>query len=136
MTLSDEEYQAALARGRRREQREFVATAVRYDAGRDVVIVSLSGGFVVEAPRSRIEALRDVSQEALHRLALSPAGTGIDLDEVDVAISIDGVIRLLTPDDVVRTWAAQLMGRTTSDAKRAAARRNGAKGGRPRKVAP
>lgn len=131
--ITERQYAAALARGRARLERELVAAAVRYDAGQDALAITLASGLVVGVPRRQVAALVGLAPDMLASMALSPAGTGIDIDGADVSLSVDGLIRPLLPDAVIRRWAARLSGAARSPAKAAAARRNGRKGGRPRK---
>jgi hypothetical protein len=63
-------------------------------------------------------------------------GSTLRWDGLDVDLSVAGLLlSAVDPQERVRQLAA-LAGRATTEAKAAAARLNGAKGGRPRKVLP
>jgi hypothetical protein len=60
---------------------------------------------------------------------ISPSGDGLHWDELDAHLSLTG---LMVEALNLREWAPRFMGARKSEAKAAAARQNGAKGGRPR----
>ena len=60
-------------------------------------------------------------------------GEGLGWEEMDSHISVPGIMFDLLN---VRGWYAKWLGSATSEAKAAAARENGKKGGRPRSKAP
>ncbi len=137
--ISDAEYEAALEAGRRAAQNEFRAHSVAYLPDRDAleVMIGPSGGFVV--PRASIAALAQVDRGALDRLELWPDGSVIEIDDLDIHISVDGMVRAalrcLVPPRVLGGMFAAAGGATKSESKSASSRNNGKKGGRPRKVA-
>jgi len=100
--ISASEYEAALQVGRRASQNEFRAHSVAYLSDRDVleIMVAPSGGFVI--PRASIAALAHVDPDALKRLELWPDGSIIEIDDLDIHISAEGMIkaalRNLQPD--------------------------------------
>jgi len=55
-------------------------------------------------------------------------------DEGIAAVSIAGMVARLIPVDIARRTVAATRGRVSSEHKAEAARRNGAKGGRPTKA--
>lgn len=136
-TITDAEYAAACAAGRREAEAEIRAQAVRYDADRDEVeiVTTRKGGFLI--PRQWIDALRDVPTPALAKLEVWPDGSAIVLEDHDIHISVQGlltkVLPAMLPPRVLATIFARHGGQATSDAKRSSARANGRNGGRPRK---
>ncbi|HEU4885908.1 MAG TPA: DUF2442 domain-containing protein [Longimicrobium sp.] len=98
--------------------------------GRIVVELKLGGAFAF-APEMYSElAGRSPAQLA----AVQPAvgGEGLEWEDLDVHIAVAGVlVRMLGP--ALPRAFAQKGGSSTSEAKAAAARANGARGGRPRK---
>jgi hypothetical protein len=138
-SISDAEYEAALEAGRRAAQKEFRAHSVSYVPDRDAleVMVGPSGGFVI--PRESIAALAHIDAGALDRLELWPDGSVIEIDDLDIHISVDGMVRAalrcLVPPQIVAGMFAAAGGAAKSESKSASSRNNGKKGGRPRKVA-
>jgi hypothetical protein len=124
---------AGITEARRRGQRESAtdATRVAYLPESDAVSIVLRNGTVVSVPRTSIVGLKGIPKGRLATLRLSPLGDAIDLPVDDVHISVKGVVRKAVLGEDLYSKA----GRTKSSAKAAAARRNGTKGGRPRRVA-
>ncbi|MGH8323821.1 MAG: DUF2442 domain-containing protein [Steroidobacteraceae bacterium] len=137
--ISDAEYTAALSRGRTEAATELRARAVRYLADRDVLEIETNrdGGFLI--PRAWIGALQEIPADELARLEVWPDGSAIELEARDIHISVDGlladVLPALLPESALAAIFARRGGQATSAAKRASARSNGRKGGRPRKTA-
>jgi hypothetical protein len=109
------------------------AERVAYDARKKQIILALRRGAIVALPVERIRWLKDATSRQLHNLRRDQFGTGIVLEELDIHISIQGVLR----DLVGLTGSASFMGaaggKAKSPAKASAARANGKRGGRPRK---
>lgn len=137
--ISKHELDNAVRRGKAREATEFRAQAVRYRPDQDAVeiVTTDNSGFLI--PRSWIEPLAALDPMELTRLEIWPGGAAIELTEHDVHISVNGLLASSLPRMVPKAALASLFGRAggtvTSAAKRASARQNGTKGGRPRKVA-
>lgn len=137
-SITDVALAEALAAARANMETEIRAQAVRYVADRDAIeIVTVRhAGFLV--PRGWIGALQDVPIEALAKLAVWPDGSAIELEELDIHISVDGlmatVLPAMLPARTLATMFARTGGRATSNAKRSSAQENGRRGGRPRKT--
>jgi hypothetical protein len=137
--ISDADYTAALSRGRSEAATQLRARAVRYLADRDVLEIETNrdGGFLI--PRAWIGALQDIPAEELAQLQVWPDGSALELEARDIHISVDGlltdVLPALLPESALAAIFARRGGQATSAAKRASARANGRKGGRPRKTA-
>jgi hypothetical protein len=129
---------AALAASRQEAETEIRARAVRYVADRDAVeiLTTRDAGFLV--PRTWIDALRDVPTQALAELAVWPDGSAIEIEDLDIHISVHGLMATVLPAMLPTRAVAALFGRrggqATSEAKRQSAQRNGRAGGRPRKT--
>lgn len=139
MTVSDMEYAEALAAGREEADSEFRAKSVRYIADRDALELTTSKGAGFLIPRGWISALQDVAVKDLARLNVWPDGSAIEIDDLDIHISVHGLLSATLPGIVSSRALAAIFasrgGRATSAAKRGTAQINGRKGGRPRKVA-
>lgn len=131
------EITAARKRGREADSCEPRATAVWYDTKHDVVCILLRNhpnGVIIE--RKLLQFLDKAKSEDLVDVEIDGPGTGIFFPRVNEGF---GVPELVAGRYGADWWIARLMGqaggKVSSPAKAAAARRNGKKGGRPRKAA-
>lgn len=129
--LTDAEIDAALARGRLARRIEPRATAARYDPHEGRVIVELANGCAFAFPPALAEGLDRASDEIIAAVEIAGAGHGLHWAALDVDLSIPGLLAGVFGS---ARHMARRAGRATSPAKAAAARANGAKGGRPRKI--
>ncbi|MGA3004559.1 MAG: DUF2442 domain-containing protein [Acetobacteraceae bacterium] len=133
-TTTNTELQHALAAGRRRRASQRRAATVRYDPTRDSIEIDLTDGVGVRLPRTMLPEFRDVPPSEMPSIRISPAGYGIRLDAHDIAVSVHGLIAALaTPGDMAASLG-KLGGSAKTKKKRDSARRNGVKGGRPRRT--
>ena len=137
MEITAEELAAANARGARRRATTPVIHSVR--CTRAVLTIAFTSGMQLSVPTRLIQGLADAAPSALRRVEVSPAGTGLHFPAVDADVYVPGLLRGIYG---TRHWMKEMAaefgtagGRVSSAAKRAAARRNGRLGGRPRKVA-
>ena len=107
----------------------------RYDRRTGRVMMELTSGFVFGFPARAIPALAKASDDQLSAVELSPGGSGLHWNDLDVDLSIPGLLLSSVGRSEKLSEMARLAGRSRSRAKAKAARANGAKGGRPRKVA-
>jgi hypothetical protein len=129
--LTDEEIEAANERGRVFRETHPHAKSARYDRKADRVVVELINGATFAFPPRLVEGLHDASPEEIAEVEVIGAGYGLHWESLDLDYSVPGLM-----NGVFGTarWMAAKAGRATSPAKAAAARANGAKGGRPRKA--
>lgn len=126
----DRSFAAATAEAGEADRVEPRAHAVTYDPERKLVLVELRSGFVFGFPPSRVSGLAEASAGQVASVRISPSGDGLLWEELDTHVSLTGLVR----DGLnLREWAPRLMGQQRSEAKAQAARRNGLKGGRPRR---
>jgi hypothetical protein len=130
--LSDAEIDAALVRGATIRAAEPRAKSARFDAKSDRLVIELTNECTFALPPRLIEGLADARGDQLANVELLGEGYGLHWPELDVDITVPG---LLAGVFGTRAYMARLAGQATSEAKSAAARANGAKGGRPRKNA-
>ncbi|MCP5265590.1 MAG: DUF2442 domain-containing protein [Burkholderiaceae bacterium] len=107
------------------------AISARYSRGR--VVLDLDNGCSFAFPAARAEGLADARAADLASVEITPSGLGLHWPRLDVDLSVPALLRGMLGS---RQWMAkigQVGGRSKSDAKAAAARANGRKGGRPRK---
>jgi hypothetical protein len=131
---SDEQLEAAEARGRAMLETEPRARSARYDTATGRVVVELTNGCTFAFPARRVEELETASDAEIADVEVVGAGFGLHWPSRDADLTIAGLMNGVFG---TRKWMSELArraGRTTSPAKAAAARVNGAKGGRPRKA--
>jgi hypothetical protein len=126
----------AQRRGARSLRTEPRARAVRYDRRSGRVHVDLTNGCSFAFPARSAQGLERASDAELAQVEVLGLGLGLHWERLDVDLSVPGLLAGLfgTKAYMDRERAARA-GSATSAAKAAAARRNGAKGGRPRKRA-
>lgn len=130
--LSDAEIDAALRRGALAQSTEPRAASARYDRHIGRVIVDLTNGCTFAFPPRLAQGLESATDEELATVEVLGSGYGLRWDAQDVDLSLPGLLAGLFG---TRAHMARHAGQVTSAAKAAAARENGAKGGRPRKSA-
>ena len=130
--LTELQIDGALERGRTFDAAEPRATKARYDQKREKIIVDLSNQSSFAFPPHLCQGLEGATQAELANIDILGAGFGLHWEALDVDISIQG---LLAGIFGTRAHMARLAGRASSPAKTVAAKANGAKGGRPRKIA-
>ncbi len=121
---------AAEERGRIAVQTEPRAASARYDRRRGAIVVALTNGCSFTFPARLAQGLEQASDEQIAAFEILGEGYGLHRDELDVDLSIPGVLAGLFG---TKSYMARLAGQARSPAKAAAARANGSKGGRPRK---
>ena len=127
--LTDAQIDSALKRGRTAQLHEPRAAAARYDRRLGRVIVDLTNGCSVAFPPKLAQGLETASEKQLAQVEILGSGYGLHWDSLDTDLSVPGLLAGLFG---TQAYTAQQAGRVTSPAKAAAARANGAKGGRPR----
>ena len=129
--LTDAAIDAALERGRAAHATEPRAAAARYDRSSGRVIVDLENGCAFAFPPHLAQGLEVATDDQLAAVEILGRGHGLHWEALDVDLSLPGLMAGLFG---TKAWMARRAGQTTSEAKAAASRANGAKGGRPRKV--
>ncbi len=132
--LTDSGFEAAEARGREMMKSEPRAVAARYDRETGRVAVELANGCTYIFPAELAQELQGADDEALSGVAVDGAGFNLHWPALDADLYVPALVAGVfgTRDWMAKEWARRA-GRTTTPAKAAASRTNGAKGGRPRR---
>jgi hypothetical protein len=128
-------FQAARARGEARAQDASALVEAHYDRTSDAVQLTFRGGGSMTIPRHVIPGLERQPASALESLTLSPAGDALLWPTLDADVYVPGLVERAFGSRLFAAAAGRRGGKQRTKAKMAAARRNGAKGGRPRKRA-
>lgn len=120
----------AVRAAREADQIEPRAVAAMYDAKRALILMQLRSGYAFGFPPACVPGLEQASKAQLSNIRISPSGDGLHWDAVGVDASLTG---LMADALNLREWAPRIMGQVRSEAKARAARKNGLKGGRPRR---
>jgi len=132
--ISSTDYEQALTRGRQALAQPHAVSA-RYVAHARVLELTYSNGLSLRFDPKEIPALKHLPHSALAQACVTPGGDGLVFGEAEAAaVSIPGLVARLIPVDIARRTVAAARGSVRSANKAEAARRNGAKGGRPTKA--
>ena len=111
------------------------ATEAYYDRKSKHVIIKLSNGLGVFFSPEDAQGLEGATAAQLSDVELTPSGLGLHFEQLDADLWIPALLEGVFGS---RAWMAARLGATggksRSAPKRAAARANGALGGRPRKT--
>jgi hypothetical protein len=126
---------AAKARAERARRAEPHAAGVRYDARARLLHVDLTNGAGFHLPIACIPGLEQATENDLGVVQVGPAGIGLHWETLDIDVSVADLAQLVLGARTLLRAAGIAGGGVRSTAKAEAARRNGLKGGRPRKAA-
>jgi hypothetical protein len=134
VVTTDAEIEAALERAKLHNS-EPRALTVEHIADLNLLIVGLSNQRRLALPVEDVQGLGQATHEQLRNYKLIGRGTGICFPELDVDLYVPALIEGVYGN---RRWMAQLGkkgGSAKTEVKQVAARANGAKGGRPTRIA-
>jgi len=131
--ISDKDLEAVKRETAKRHAREPFAQSAIYDARSGTLTVALRGGSIVCADARALRGLGEATDEQLASVRIYD-GRALFWDALDVQYSL---LAFLSDALGIQTLQGHVRraGSTRTPAKAAAARKNGKKGGRPRKVA-
>jgi hypothetical protein len=133
--VSDEQILAqipgAAARARLAQRTDPHARAARYDRDDRTLHIHLANGASFSLPVHLIPELKAARAAELEAVEIGPAGVGLHWEALDVDLSVSGLARLVLGSSALMSAAGAAGGSAKSQAKAAAARKNGLKGGRP-----
>jgi hypothetical protein len=127
----------ALAAAKLRWQQERserpIPIGVRYDDTSSRLVITFTNGAIFMVPARLLEGLEQASDADLAKVELL-GETGLHWEDLDVDFTISGLMSGIFGSRAFME-ARRKGGQSRSEAKTAASRANGAKGGRPRKSA-
>ena len=134
-SLTDEQFKAADKLGRAMLESEPRAVAARYDPATGRIVIDLLNGCSYAFPVRLAQELQGASEQDLGDIEIDGLGFNLHWPALDVDLYVP---KLIAGIFGTRAWMAselaRVAGRAKSPAKAAAARKNGAQGGRPRKT--
>ena len=89
---SDEQLEAAEARGRAMLETEPRALAARYDLSTGRIVVDLTNGCTFAFPARRVEELENASDKEITEVEIAGAGFGLHWPTRDADLSVRGLI--------------------------------------------
>jgi hypothetical protein len=137
--MLDAEILRQIRAARRRETRARAAgrraVAAEYDPRTGRVLMELTSGYFLGFPAAAIPSLANATPAQLAEVEVTPGGGGLHWESLDADLSVPGLILSFLGRAEKLSELARLAGQSKSNAKAAASRANGRKGGRPRKTA-
>ena len=134
--ISTDEYTAATARMDGLRASTPHAVAARYDRKAERVVLTLSSKVELMFSPKDAQGLEGATPTQLSTIDISPSGFGIHFPKLDADLYVPSLLEGFLGS---RKWMASRLGaqggKSRSTGKAAAARANGALGGRPRKLA-
>lgn len=126
---------AARARERQERKRGLRARTATYDRTARRVVLELTNGYLFAFPVRAIPALKAAREAQLANVEIDPSGRALRWDDLDVDLSVPGLLFSAVGVAERLRHFASLAGKVKTNAKARAARVNGMKGGRPKKRA-
>ena len=133
--VTDAQLSAAEAQGRKALASEPRAAAARYDRETGRIVLDLTSGCTYAFPARLVQDLHGASDDALAGVQVDGLGFNLHWPALDADLYVPALVSgIFGTRDWMTKALARAAGQATSPAKAAAARSNGAKGGRPRKA--
>jgi hypothetical protein len=126
-----ERFARARARGQARSQDPSGVVSALYDAERDTVNLTFRSGGSMTIPRQIIPGLDRAPASARGSISVSPAGDALSWRTLDVDVYVPGLVERVFGTRLFAAATGRRGGQRRSKTKAAAAKVNGAKGGRP-----
>jgi hypothetical protein len=133
VVTTDAEIDDAIELAKAYEKYRPKAVKATYRSRTDSIVIDFATGVILTIPRKLLQGLEKASPRDVAKVELEGYGSALHWEALDVDHYIPGLISGILG---TREWMSELGkigGTSRSDAKKAAARKNGSKGGRPRK---
>lgn len=131
---SSEEWRLARERGAETAKRPAARSAL-YKPRTKRLEIALTNGISLLVPVAYIEGLHNAAPADLRQIEIFGLGSALVFPALDVVVSVHGLIDGVFGSKAWMRDIGRAGGSAKSEAKSAAARENGKKGGRPRKAA-
>jgi hypothetical protein len=136
MAITDSDRIAAEARMQAEPKIHPKAIRARYDRRVSRIVIGLDNGLELAFPPRLAQGLETASPTELANIEISPLGDGLHWPAIDAYLYVPALLQGVFGS---RSWMARNLGaiggRARTEAKAGAARENGRKGGRPKKLA-
>ena len=126
---------AARAREAKARRAGLRAKSARYDRQSGRIVMELTNGCAFAFPASMVPGLTAATPRQIAALDVLPGGSGLVWDELNADIGVPALLLSSFGRRQAASELGRIGGSATSPAKARSSRANGAKGGRPRKVA-
>ena len=133
MAVTSRHMQVGRARAHERKTHVPQAVAATFNSRSGLVCIELHNGVVIGIPAARTEGLESAAARDLGVIQISPSGYGIRFPRLDVDLYLPALLEGIFGSKQWMAERGRKGGQATSKAKKAAARKNGKLGGRPRK---
>lgn len=130
---SNKQIQNAIRVGKRHDRHALIAKEVRYLPSIDVLEVKLSNNTRIVLPREQLQGLQNATRKQVANVELLGRGTGLHWPDLEVDLWVEGLVNGVYGTKQWMSQIGRMGGSVRTKAKTQAARRNGRKGGRPRK---
>lgn len=134
MDITDETFEAANQRAATKKATFPAVTSVKYDRRVARVVISLASGLELAFSPKHAQGLENAHPADLADAEITPSGLGIHFPHLDADLYLPALLEGFLGS---KRWMAsengKIGGKTSTDAKAAAARKNGKLGGRPKK---
>ena len=135
---SDAELDAMAAAAEAERRATPHGRAVTYERATRTFVLDLLAGGQLRFAADAVRELAGANEDQLAEVVLTPSGNALGWESLDVDIAVTGLVLDLVAGEGWRTAFRQLLMREITTAKSPrkarAARENGKKGGRPRKL--
>jgi hypothetical protein len=132
--VSDEEFERQYAALQQAQpQAELRATEAFYDWAEKALVVQLENGSTITTPVSALPEFKDSDPQDIAAVQLRPTTTALHWEKLDQDFTVGGLIASVFGRRAFMAELGRRGGSATSAKKAVAARRNGMRGGRPRK---
>ncbi|WP_426117406.1 DUF2442 domain-containing protein [Pseudomonas sp. DSP3-2-2] len=133
--VTEQGLQQAREQGRKRRNAGLLASTVEFLPTQKALLIGFADQCAIALPIKNYPELAHLSIQELESLELGFGGSAVCLEARDLHVSIAELISASVPlMEMAATMIAARNGSRSSSAKAQAARENGAKGGRPRKL--
>ena len=131
---SNDLFELASRRGKMLRQSAPRAVSARYDRRRGRVVIRLSSDLEVSFSPRAAQGLEHATPADLQKIEVTPSGFGVHFPKLDADLYVPAILEgFLGSKKWMAARLGQVGGRSRSEAKRVASKRNGVLGGRPRK---